>query len=92
MPVTVRIPTPLRSMTGNKSEVAVAGASVREVIAALGKLHPELASKLVDDKGKLRRYVNFFLNDQDIRDLKEADTPVKDGDTLTVMPAIAGGR
>jgi MoaD family protein len=91
MPVTVRIPTPLRSMTGQKAEVAVDGTSVREVIVALGKLHPELASKLADEKGKLRRYVNFFLNDQDIRDLKEADTPVKDGDTLTIMPAIAGG-
>lgn len=91
MSVTVRIPTPLRSMTGQKSEVAVDGKSVREVIAALGKLHPELASKLVDEKGALRRYVNFFLNDQDIRDLKDADTPVKEGDTLTVMPAIAGG-
>ena len=91
MSVTVRIPTPLRSMAGQKSEVSVSGGTVREVIADLAKVHPELASKLTDENGKLRRYVNFFLNDQDIRDLKEADTAVKDGDTLTIMPAIAGG-
>ena len=91
MPVTVRVPTPLRSATGQKSEVAAKGATVREVIADLTKNFPDLGSKLTDDKGKLRRYVNFFLNDQDIRDLKDAETPVKDGDTLTIMPAIAGG-
>ena len=91
MPVTVRVPTPLRSTTGQKSEVPATGATVRDVIADLATRHPDLASKLTDDKGKLRRYVNFFLNDTDIRDLKEAETPVKDGDTLTIMPAIAGG-
>ena len=91
MAVTVRIPTPLRPVTGNKSEVSANGSTVRDVLADLAKAHPELASKLTDANGKLRRYVNFFLNEQDIRDLKDADTPVKDGDTLTIMPAIAGG-
>lgn len=91
MPVTVRVPTPLRGSTGQKAEVSAKGATVREVLADLATSYPDLASKLTDDKGKLRRYVNFFLNEEDIRDLKEADTPVKDGDTLTIMPAIAGG-
>ena len=92
MPVIVRIPTPLRASTGQKSEVEASGSTVREVIGDLAKTYPDLASKLTDGQGRLRRYVNFFLNEQDIRDLKEADTPVKDGDTLTIMPAIAGGR
>lgn len=91
MPVTVRIPTPLRSMTGQKAELSANGATVREVIADLRATWPELASKLTDGEGRLRRYVTFFVNDQDIRDLKEAETPVRDGDTLTIMPAIAGG-
>lgn len=91
MSVTVRIPTPLRPITGSKSEVTANGKTVREVIADVGKTYPELMSKITDADGKLRRYVNFFLNEEDIRDLKDAETPVKDGDTLTIMPAIAGG-
>lgn len=91
MPVTVRIPTPLRPITGQKAEISASGKTVREVIADVARAYPELGSKLTDEKGRLRRYVNFFLNDQDIRDLSEADTPVADGDTLTIMPAIAGG-
>ncbi len=91
MPVTVRIPTPLRKITGDKAEIPANGRNVMEVIDALAKSYPELAARLKDDKGGLRRYVNFFVNDEDIRDLKGADTPVKDGDTLSIMPAIAGG-
>ena len=91
MAVTVRIPTPLRPITGQKAEITANGKTVREVIADVGKTYPELTSKITDADGKLRRYVNFFLNDEDIRDLKDAETPVKDGDTLTIMPAIAGG-
>ena len=92
MAVTVRIPTPLRKNAGDKSEVQAAGKSVKEVLQDLGKSYPDLGAKLHDDGGKLRRYVNFFLNDQDIRDLAGAETPVKDGDTLSIMPAIAGGK
>lgn len=91
MPITVRIPTPLRKITADKAEIAVSGTNVMEVVDAVGKAYPELAARLKDDKGGLRRYVNFFLNDDDIRDLKGAETPVKDGDTLSIMPAIAGG-
>ena len=91
MPVTVRIPTPLRKITADKSDVPAQGKTVMEVIVNLGKTYPEMAARLQDEKGTLRRYVNFYLNDQDIRDLKGGDTPVKDGDTVSIMPAIAGG-
>jgi len=91
VPITVRIPTPLRKITGDKAEISATGHSVMEIVDAVGKTYPELAVRLKDEKGGLRRYVNFFLNDEDIRDLKGAETPVKDGDTLSIMPAIAGG-
>lgn len=91
MPVTVRIPTPLRKMAGEKPELSASPGTVREVLAELAKAHPELGSRITDEGGKPRRYVNFFLNETDIRDLQGADTPVKDGDTLSIMPAIAGG-
>jgi molybdopterin synthase sulfur carrier subunit len=91
MSITVRIPTPLRKMAGDKPEIAASGKNVQQVLDELAKSHPELASRLRDESGKLRRYVNFFVNESDIRDLQGADTPVKDGDTLTIMPAIAGG-
>ena len=91
MAITVRIPTPLRKITAEKAEVPASGKTVMEVIANLGKTYPELVARLQDDKGTLRRFVNFYLNDSDIRDLAGPDTPVKDGDTLSIMPAIAGG-
>lgn len=91
MSVTVRIPTPLRKITGDKAELSAEGKTVMDVIDAIGKAYPELSARLKDDKGGLRRYVNFFLNDQDIRDLRGAESAVKDGDTLSIMPAIAGG-
>ena len=91
MAVTVRIPTPLRPLVKGQAEVGAEGATVIEVIRDLGTKYPELTSKLLDDKGGLRRYVNFFVNETDVRDLEGADSPLKDGDTLSVMPAIAGG-
>ena len=89
--VKVRIPTPLRGTTKGQSEVTANGATVIDVIRDLGKQYPELTSKLLDEKGGLRRYVNFFVNETDVRDLKGPDSSIKDGDTLSVMPAIAGG-
>lgn len=91
MAVTVRIPTPLRKMAGEKPELSANAGTVREVLVEVGKAHPELGARLTDDAGTLRRYVNFFVNENDIRDLQGADTPLKDGDTLSIMPAIAGG-
>ena len=89
--VKVRIPTPLRGMTKGQSEVTAMGATVIDVIRDLGKQYPELTSKLLDEKGGLRRYVNFFVNETDVRDLQGPASTLKDGDTLSVMPAIAGG-
>jgi MoaD family protein len=88
---TVRIPTPLRKITNGKEEVAAAGATVAELIADLEKSYPGLRDRLCDDKGQLRRFVNIFANDEDIRFLQNLDTPVKDSDEISIVPAIAGG-
>jgi molybdopterin synthase sulfur carrier subunit len=88
---TVRIPTPLRSYTQNKDEVSVGGATVGEVLKNLEKQCPGIGARLLDDKGGVKRYVNIFHNDEDIRFLNELDTPVKDSDKVSIIPAIAGG-
>ena len=89
---TVRIPTPLRTYTQNKEEVTASGATVGEVLKNLDKSYPGIGGRLLDDKGGVRRYVNIFHNDEDIRFLKELETPVADGDKISIIPAIAGGR
>jgi sulfur-carrier protein len=88
---TVRIPTPLRKITNGKEEVAAAGHTIGELIADLEKSYPGMRERLCDDKGQLRRFVNIFANDEDIRFLKNLDTPVKDTDEISIVPAIAGG-
>ncbi|MCY1077716.1 ubiquitin-like small modifier protein 1 [Archangium lansingense] len=88
---TIRIPTAMRSLTGNKGEVRVAGATVGEVLKNLEKAHPGIGPRVFDEKGAVRRYVNVFLNDEDIRFLQELSTPVAEGDRITLIPAIAGG-
>jgi molybdopterin synthase sulfur carrier subunit len=87
----VRIPTSLRSFTRNQEEVTASGATVGEVLRELEKRFPGLGARLLDDKGAVRRYVNIFHNDEDIRFLQDLETPVSDGDRLTIIPAIAGG-
>lgn len=89
--VKIRIPTPLRSYTKNRDEVEAQGATVGEVIADLERSCPGLQARLLDDKGALRRYINIFCNDEDIRYLDELKTAVKDGDRIAIIPAIAGG-
>ncbi len=91
MAVTVRIPTPLRTLTGGADEVPADGATVAEVIESLEKNHPGMKDRLCDDKG-VRRFVNLYANDEDIRFLDNLETTLKDGDTLSIVPAIAGGR
>ncbi len=91
MAITVRIPTPLRTLTGGKDEVAAVGATVRDIINDLEKNHPGLKDRLCDDKG-VRRFVNIYANEEDIRFLDGLDTKLKDGDSVSVVPAIAGGR
>jgi molybdopterin synthase sulfur carrier subunit len=88
---TIRIPTPMRTFTRNQAEVTASGATVREVLKDLDARFPGIGARLLDERGAVRRYVNVFLNDEDIRALRELDTPVADTDRLTLIPAMAGG-
>jgi sulfur-carrier protein len=88
---TVKIPTPLRSYTQNQSELKISGATVGEVLKNLDKNCPGIGGRLIDEKGGVRRYVNIFYNGDDIRFLKELETPVAEGDQISIIPAIAGG-
>ena len=90
MAVKIQIPTPMRQHTDNLSTVEVAGATVQAILAALGVKYPALTPKLFAD-GKVRQFVNLYLNDEDIRYLDNLATPVKDGDELAIIPAVAGG-
>ncbi|MCU1429816.1 MAG: molybdopterin synthase subunit MoaD [Actinomycetia bacterium] len=91
MAVTVRIPTQLRTLSGGASEVPIDGSTVAEVLKALDVTHPGFGERLFDDSGELRRFVNVFLAEEDIRFLQGVDTPVVDGQTLSIVPAVAGG-
>ena len=88
--VTVRIPTPLRTLTGGNDEVKASGANVGAVIADLELRHPGVKDRLLDEKG-VRRFVNIYLGDEDIRFLDGLATEVKGGDQISIVPAIAGG-
>ena len=90
MNVTVRIPTPLRTLTAGEEQVTVTGATVGAVIDDLEAKYPGMKERLVDDKG-VRRFVNLYLGDEDIRFLDGLATELKDGDELSIVPAIAGG-
>ena len=87
----VLIPTPLRQYADKKDAVELTGASVAEVLTALTTQFPDLRKQLFNDEGKLRSFVNVYLNDEDIRYLKKDATPVAAGDTLSIVPSIAGG-
>ena len=91
MTVSVRIPTQLRTLTGGAGEVQVEGSTVGEVLKALDAAHPGFAERLFDEDGALRRFVNVFLADEDVRFLDGLATPVADGQTLSIVPAVAGG-
>ncbi len=90
MAIEVRIPTILRTYTGGAKQVEGSGSTLAELIDDLDKRHSGLRGRLVED-GALRRFVNVYLNDEDVRFLGGLETPVKDGDTVTVLPAVAGG-
>ena len=92
MSVTVRIPTPLRKLTNGADEVTVEGATIGALIDNLEAAHAGLKERLCDDSGEVRRFVNIYLNDEDVRFLKGRDTELKDGDEVSIVPAIAGGR
>jgi molybdopterin synthase sulfur carrier subunit len=87
----VRIPTPLRKLTGELEVVQAAGATIAEVLHSLDQAFPGLRERICDDAGQVRRFVNVFVNDEDIRFLEESATPVKDTDEISIVPAIAGG-
>jgi sulfur-carrier protein len=91
MAVIVRIPTPLQGLTNNLSEVAAEGGTVREVMSDLDQKYPGLKARLYDDVGKLRRFVNVYVNDEDIRFMDNEETAVKDGSEVSIIPSIAGG-
>jgi molybdopterin converting factor small subunit len=88
---TIKIPPVLRASTGGEREVAAEGADVGEVLRALATQHPATASQLFGDDGALNRYVNVYLNDEDVRVLNGLDTAVNADDTLVILPAMAGG-
>jgi sulfur-carrier protein len=90
MAIEVRIPTILRSYTDGAKQVEGTGSTLDELISDLEQRHAGLRARLIDD-GSLRRFVNVYLNDEDVRFLSGLETPVKDGDTVTVLPAVAGG-
>ena len=91
MTVTVRVPTTLRTLTAGASEVQVEGSKVSEVLDNLEAAHPGFKQRLLDDAGALRRFVNLFVADDDVRFLDGLDTPVADGATVSIIPAVAGG-
>jgi molybdopterin converting factor small subunit len=89
--VTVRIPTQLRNLSDNASEVQVEASTVAEALKALEAAHPGFAERLFDDSGELRRFVNVFVADEDIRFMQGLETPVTDGTAVSIIPAVAGG-
>jgi molybdopterin synthase sulfur carrier subunit len=89
--VTVRVPTTLRPLSGGQAEVAVDGSTIGEVLSGLDTAHPGFRDRLLDDDGNLRKFVNVFLADDDIRYLQGLETPVPDGVTISIIPAVAGG-
>jgi molybdopterin synthase sulfur carrier subunit len=91
MPVLVRIPTPLRALTKGAGEVHAKGANVTELVDDLERQFPGLRERLVENGGEVRRFINFYVNEEDIRFLQGKDTPLKEGDEVSIVPAIAGG-
>lgn len=91
MSTAVRIPTQLRTLSAGQAEVKVDGTTVGEVLAALDAEHPGFRGRLFDDDGKLRRFVNVFLADEDVRFLDGLETPVSEGQVVSIIPAVAGG-
>jgi molybdopterin synthase sulfur carrier subunit len=92
MSIKIRIPTPLQNLTQNKPEVEIeAAGDIKELIEKLEEKYPGIKGRLCDESGALRRFINFFVNDEDIRFLEGINTKLKDGDEVSIVPAIAGG-
>ncbi|MEZ4711426.1 MAG: MoaD/ThiS family protein [Caldilineaceae bacterium] len=88
---TVFIPTPMRRLTNGQSKVAIDGSTVRGLIQAMDQTYPGMAQRLLDEQGAPKRFINIFLNDDGIDALQGMDTPVRDGDRISIVPALAGG-
>lgn len=91
MPVTVRIPTPLQKHTGNKAVVEADGLTVKELIENLEKQFPGMKERICDSDGSIRKFINIYVNEEDVRFLQMEETALKDGDVVSIVPAIAGG-
>ena len=91
MATKIRIPTPLQSLTDQTAEIEVEGGTVGEALAGLESRFPAIRERLRDENGKIRRFINLYVNDEDIRFLQNEDTPLKDTDEISIVPAIAGG-
>jgi len=91
MAVKLRIPTPLRRLSGGASELSVEGSTVTEVLETLERDHPGFHDRIYDESGEIRRFVNIYVGGEDIRFLKGVETPVKEGEEISIVPAVAGG-
>jgi molybdopterin synthase sulfur carrier subunit len=91
MPVNVKVPTPLRKFTAGSETVSGNGATVGALIEDLEKRYAGIRERICDEQGRVRRFVNLYINGEDIRFLRQLDTKVKDGDEISIVPAIAGG-
>ena len=91
MAVSVLIPSVLKRYTNNLSTIEVAGSNIHELVQELRTRYPELGGHLLDEEGNLRKFVNLYLGDENIRDLAGGETPLKDGDVISIVPAVAGG-
>lgn len=92
MQAIIRVPTPLQKLTKNQAEVKVSSANIRELIEDLEKRFPGVKERICDETGKIRRFINIYVNEEDVRFLQQEKTPLKDGDEISIIPAIAGGR
>ena len=88
---TVRIPTPLRRLTGGQAKVQVNGGNVVELLSSLDRTYPGMKERLVDETGDIKRFINIFINGEEIRTLQGSATPIKDADEVSIIPAMAGG-
>lgn len=91
MAVTVKIPTPLRSLTSDRDSVPAEGSTLAELVTSLEASYPGMRERLCDESGALRRFVNVFVNGEDVRFLDGLDTSIGDGDEISIVPAVAGG-
>jgi len=91
MSITVRIPSPLQKLTRNQEEIKLEGANIKELIESLERDSPGVKERICDEAGKVRKFINIYVNGEDVRFLQQDATPLKDGDEVSIIPAIAGG-